>query len=288
MRRVNITTGIKQRMNDILGKQDPSESDGILTSWSIQTAMLSNLNRIVAAMVGNALCGRVIAGLELTKTSDLNISISNGYGLTKNGGVISLHSPLSYAMNSTYATNGDGTYYLHMVHNIVECDEDSEGNLETSVVNESGLIQIVYDEESEARRTLVVADNIIEVAFVASPSIYHEGMIKTNDDLVYLGQFEISGGVIDSSTIRLSYDRGMYPNTAGSSLSKIAKLQILEFLNVDGTLNCSDIVSAGGAEFQEDVELAGNGTALILTNSTGGQVKVTCNAAANGVDYTTV
>ncbi len=239
MRRVNIATGIKQRLNEILGTQDESESDGILTSWSVQAAMLSNFSRILTALTGNSNVGRVLKGLEPTRNNGTSISISSGYGSTTSGDIVTLKVPLEYTIDQS---QGDGIYYIYLVSNLVQCGEDSPGQIESSIINEPGFTQLVYDERGMSEGSGISAADIIYQGFNAAGSPDHDTSPGASFNRLYLGQVEISGGVIstDAGTIKLSPYRGFFPNTE-DDISQIKKLRVIENLNVDGVIACGKI-----------------------------------------------
>jgi len=188
MRRVNVVDGIMQRINNIVG----SGNSGELNEWSVQMAMLSNISRLITALVGNAPYGRVLGGLEITAGTGKAINISAGYGITVNGGLVSLARSLSYDLEA------DGGYMIYLRHSIIATDSTSPGHMETQVINGDPVV-ITFDEIGTVKGNVVSSDDIVVKSTAALSS----------HDLVYLGFVEVDG-TIDS--IAMSDDRGFYPS----------------------------------------------------------------------------
>ena len=250
MRRVHVVNGIMQRLNDIFGTQLVGGAEGDVTSWSVQAAMLSNINRLISAMVGNAPNGRVMKGLELSFAE--GVFVSPGYALTANGGIITVTDYLNKYVSSS------GTFYVYLKHNIIQLtDPDSPGYKSTGVINDAGNHDIVFDEQGMAQQSSVVADDILILD--SAPGTF------TNNDWVYLGK------VVDGVTTN-TVDRGMYPNTSADGLREIIdKLEILTMLNVYSNL-----------------DLPTPGTGLILTNSNGDRATISLSSSGAALDVTPI
>ena len=90
MRWVDFKNGIKARINEMLGTSDNAAVGNPLTYWSLQSAMLTNLRRIVSSLVGDAANGRVMKGLRVQEESTNQINILPGFGFTNNGDIVYL------------------------------------------------------------------------------------------------------------------------------------------------------------------------------------------------------
>src|SRR5271157_885584 len=106
MRRVNIKTGLKQRLNEILGTDYGTASPEDvydLTPWSIQSAQLENNQRIVKSIVGDSTVGRIMSGLLITgNVGDSSFHITSGLGFTTSGNIVSLGATTSGIGISSY------------------------------------------------------------------------------------------------------------------------------------------------------------------------------------------
>lgn len=192
MRRVNIITGIKQRLNNIFGSQKADPCDGTLTDWSVQSAMLSNFQRLCKALTAGSPNGKILNGLTITDNVTF-VTIQPGYGVTPNGGLISLNDPIVLSVDDL--TYGDTTY-LHIKHSIVAMtgDDDGSGGKKTSLINAADSVQIVFDEAGAAE----VYDDFIQKSLTFTPNV----------DYLYIGSVTLSGsGAITS----ISRDLTSYP-----------------------------------------------------------------------------
>ena len=103
MKRVDVTYGIRERVNDLLGTTSNSTST-TLNSWSIQESMLDNIRRAIKGLVGSGSLGRIGYGLEV----DASGHVSSGVGFTSNGDIIYWSNP----GNPIIAPASGGTLYL--------------------------------------------------------------------------------------------------------------------------------------------------------------------------------
>lgn len=204
MRRINVKTGIKQRMPDILGDDsgtEPSVSGTVpgITPWSVQSQMIKNMRRIVSALVGNSVYGRVMSGLEIVSNGSGTLIIGRGYGFTKQGNIIVLE-------NDCYKSGlPNGTSHISILHKMAEVDANSDpSGLETPLIGEEGLYNVVYDDYAATQGSSINStfDNILLVSS-NPPSV---------ENCVYLGSVVITAGVITSVNQRQI--RGFYPNSA--------------------------------------------------------------------------
>lgn len=273
MRRLHVINGIKQRLGEILGQQLSGGAVGDVTSWSIQAAMLSNMNRIVSAIVGNAPCGRVLRGLEIERASSNSIRISKGYGVTENGGVVSLCHQSSSSGIEVEIPATDATYYIHLKHNIIQLDSDDyPGRKSTGVVNDLGNVDIAYDEQAMAQGSDVT---IADVVFYNTT-----GIVTDNNDMVYLGSVEVTGSVIPNpATIVLSTYRGLSPNRE-NNFDVFNFIEIVTQLNVDGHIQCNTIDAVGNVSLGAALEVADKST--LEEVETTGNVTVGGDLAVSG------
>lgn len=177
MRRVNIVTGIKQRLNGILGHG----TAGALNDWSIQSAMLSNFRRICLALLNGSSMGRILSGLSASYSSTI-VTIASGYGVTVNGDIITLPAPKNVQVSSL----SEGDNYICLKY---ELKELPSGGKITPVINETGTQQIVFDESGAADDY----DDIVEI----KSSV---GEVTADNDLVYIATATVTGGVITGLT----------------------------------------------------------------------------------------
>jgi len=188
MRRVSIKTGLNQRLNDILGFSTTAAKDPI-TTWSIQAAMLSNLERIIKAIAGdNDGKGRVMKGLELSGLNSLTLSISPGIGFTDNGSVIWLQGGLSKTISPTA-----GNRYIYLKPEIVDVDASIEGNSEakkTSFIDGSPQENIVADDKITSLKGNV-QPKVDEVLVISTTETHDLGYL-------YLGSLEVDGTKINN------------------------------------------------------------------------------------------
>lgn len=213
MKRVNIRNGLNQRMHEILGTDyetiENSENIPNITPWSIQAAMISNMRRIVSAIVG-AIPGRAMYGLFMTKVTSNSILISSGYGFTQNGNVVILETPINFTIDES--TNTKHVYLKHVM-SFIDGDLYDDGK-KTGFYNKSGLEDIVYDDLAASKKNDVnsVANSIVEITDSSS---------NTNHDVVYLGSLTFTDNVI--TTVYNSELRGLEPNNIYGDLFQVKK-----------------------------------------------------------------
>jgi hypothetical protein len=161
VRRINVLHNIKQRINQILGAGEgsaiPQSWDPLLptlsndpvyelTSWSIQSAMLSNVERICSALVDNQARGKVLRGM--TVIPDISfpyVTIVPGSAVTADGKLITLNGSLTNVpMGSTL---GDVRYiYLYHVVATINGDNDDTGRNTPFLGGPTKKSNVVYDE----------------------------------------------------------------------------------------------------------------------------------------------
>jgi hypothetical protein len=193
MRRVSIKTGLKQRLNEILGNAD-SPVDAI-TSWSIQAAMLSNLQRIVKGLTGDDDGdGRVMKGLQLATDSNRRVAkISLGVGFTPNGNVVTLASDIRYTIvSSDPLTSKTVHLYLNNILSIVEENSFNPEGKNTNFIDGSEPEEIVADDLATTAKSSLTDEIINQIIFESDNKI-------TNPDKIYLGRFVYDGSGVPTA-----------------------------------------------------------------------------------------
>jgi len=219
MRRVNVINGIKQRLNDILG----NGSNGILTLWSMQAAMLNNFQRMCLALLGGSSTGRVVSGL-VTSYNASSITVNPGYGITVAGNFITLPSSQTIMVSDLH---DDSDNYLCLKYSLVPLKDADPSGKKTSIINESATTQIVYDESG-------AADSFGPEIFVAETSLAN---VQAQDYYVYFAKAVVSGGVITSVT-DINNDDGAFRDlsvSGTSAFSGIARFYGETFFSDDVT-----------------------------------------------------
>jgi len=201
MRRVNIVTGIKQRINEILGQG----TDGDLTAWSIQSAMLSNFERIAKALNSGSSIGKILSGLTVTN-SGLVVTVASGYAVTLNGGIISLESSLEKDLSGDLTDDADN--YLCLRYSLSSVDNTLSYGKFTPLIGAANE-QIVFDELGFASSP--VNSNILEVKSSIS-------QIQADHDLVHIATITMASGSITGIT-RSGASRGQVIVVGGSELT---------------------------------------------------------------------
>ena len=221
MRRINVVTGIKQRLPDILGDDDNINTEESIdggtvpgiTAWSLQAQMIKNLRRIISSIssIGGRQCGRVIQGMEMSGLSGNKLIVSAGYAYTFSGNIIVLGASCNYS----FLSDGTSHIYLHHKTSRVDGNVDSTGK-ETPIIGESGLVNIVFDDYGAIQGSAINNDSFEKIVELRS-SYY------APSDGIYLGYITIASGLITGIFNVLS--RGMYPNDDGSDYGHISRLK---------------------------------------------------------------
>jgi len=238
MKRVNIRFGLKQRMNEIIGSDSGTE-DSVpgLTPWSVQAAMLDNLRRIAAAVVGNE-PGRPMRGMWISKTSSLSISISAGNGFTPNGDIILISTNITSNVDSA-----DGTKYVYLRHKMAAIDGDVyEDGKKTGFIGKAGTQDIVYDDFAASKKDSV--QSFVGDILTISPTI-----ISENSDLIYIGSVNVLGA--DIVAVNNSTSRGLGPN-APNGKYRVSGLDVNGNSTFFGTVDFSggDITFSTGYDYK--------------------------------------
>jgi hypothetical protein len=229
MRRVNIKTGLKQRINEILGTDFGAEtSTGAydITPWSIQAAMLSNVCRIGKSIVGEAAQGRVMKGLSISYYGPgNNIKITQGYGFTPEGNVVTLGKDLIIPITQT-----SGYVYIYLKYILDVATESTpmvhDYGKNTSFNSETGTKEIVYDDKALIFGSTITRD-IIEVSTEEKSG---------EDGFIYLGKISLDGVLDADSVITNTTDIGIIPVPAAIPDSVIIEKIILSGTFTDGKL----------------------------------------------------
>jgi hypothetical protein len=194
MRRVHVRTGLKQRINAILGEDSGSNNaygTPQITEWSIQAAMLENMRRIGKALLADSAngCGRPLKGLNINSNYGYTINVFKGFGVTNNGDIAFLDS------DTVVSVSSDPSYiYLQYKEAALDGDTDASGK-KTSFIGKTGSENIVYDN-----------DNTASVIAVSAP-------ITDNNDLIYLGSTDGA----PPNLITNNPDRGFPSSVSGES-----------------------------------------------------------------------
>ena len=247
MRRVHVVDGIKERVNEILGTDTANETPSgtpEITGWSIQAAMLENIRRVVAALVGDADFGRPIRGLSLGFSGGA-FTVSEGYGITKRGDVIWLRS------GAIIPLSGGGQYVKHHLY-IKYSEKLIDGTLypdegrKTSVIGEPGSYDIVYDGKATYRTPGDTADLFTQVVSELGMSPGDPGA----ENYVYLGYYDTSSS---SATLKPNGRRGLtdYPsNEIDVDVANIDNLNVsvqafIKTLQISGAVTGTLMLSDG-------------------------------------------
>ena len=206
MRRVNVSTGLKQRVNDILGQSDVF--DGSITPWSIQAAMLSNVQRVAQAIVGEAQYGRVMKGLSISYGNSTSVLVSSGYGITPDGYVVTLAVPLLVQI-SQYTS---GNVYVYLKYSLIAAPGSSNAYGKNTTFNSMNVSEeIVYDESGLVNGTQAVAQGFIETDTKPPASR------TTSNGYIYLGSINVDGTFSSTSLIINTFDVGFLSLTGSNT-----------------------------------------------------------------------
>ena len=188
-------------MNDILGEDngstDPLSSPDsaspvpAITEWSIQAAMLENVRRMSAAIVGDSPEGRVMAGLRLAGGGAFScasgsyadnsvIKIDSGIGVTANGDVVMVGAQISVDISSKARGTAFYVYLEHSMATVVASDNPVEG-MSTPMISGGPSQDIVYDDFASSKK--------ISVNNFANDVIIIKASRTNSGDEVYLGSF---------------------------------------------------------------------------------------------------
>jgi hypothetical protein len=188
MRRVNVKLGIKQRVQDILGSG--MDSVGTINAWSIQSAMISNSQRIAAAIVGEAANGRIMKGLRLSFDVSPVVYISSGHGFTPEGNVVVLQNQISISVAEIFS--GSGYINLYLKHTLTQADSTSSFGKVTSFNNGVQDEQIVFDDYGVIKNTtLAYTDTDILKTVTNSEQ-------RPGNGYVYIGKIVVDSDVVTS------------------------------------------------------------------------------------------
>jgi len=191
MKRVHLKDGLKQRLNEVIGTDDPLTPDPNnpdlkqITPWSVQAAMISNMRRLAKAIVGNASVGRAMKGLSLSGV-DQSFEISSGIGITKNGDIVVVESNLNADIS------GSPDYVeVYIKHTTIEVDGSEEDGKTTNLSGKSGTAELVIDDYASAQKTGVNTPEHVENIVVQS-----NDAALNDDNLCYVGRIIVDGGEI--------------------------------------------------------------------------------------------
>jgi len=276
MRWVDFKNGIKARINEMLGTSDNAAVGNPLTYWSLQSAMLTNLRRIVSSLVGDAANGRVMKGLRVQEESTNQINILPGFGFTNNGDIVYLEISVNVLIDWSI---GDPVYVILKSENVEVTDVD-KGGKQVNIIG--GTAQwIVNDDRAYAEG----GSTIVEVV----------ATLPANNDFILVATI-VSDGSNGIDTITESYNRGLAPNSFGDQFV-VPNIDVKEdgivrgilyataMAKVDGgTISINSPINfTEGVSFEEDVAFASEKD--VTLPSTAGTLKV---GATPAVDATIV
>ena len=199
MRRVNVKDGMKQRLPKILGTDEGvANTNGSyeITPWSIQAAMIENMQRIVSGMVGGVAGGRPVSGLVMSATgTDSVVNIASGIGFTQNGNMVILINNIFKSLPTTSAT-----YHIYLKHilGILAESNTIPGGKKTNIIGSSIQKEIVYDDYASTNPS-----DITSTVVIVSTST----QLTDQTDHVYLGSVVMVDGIIAS--VSNSQNRGL-------------------------------------------------------------------------------
>jgi len=232
MRRVSFVNGIKQRLNEMLGRASGSDATGDMKAWSLQGAMLTNLKRIVSSMVGDAQYGRPMKGLWLAGSiGSSTVTVSSGAAFTPNGDIIVIDKSLDIDVTSYVSV----TRYVYVKHVLTVMEESVNPDGLNTPVNGKVNSEIVADDLGAYKGTSIVTGEIITV----------ETSKSANADWVYLGDFTTDGsGQLTADPIN-STERGPGPNSGPlAGTTSIEKMIVDDVTLRDG--GAIDVISNSG------------------------------------------
>jgi hypothetical protein len=253
MRRVNIKNGLKQRLNEILGTDYGSEEDSgafQITPWSIQAAMLSNLERVVAAIASGADYGRPLKGLTMSVDSGLRFAISGGIGFTADGKIVKLNSSI-LVRASHNKTSGIGIYLKHDLGVLTQSSD--AGGKSTGFIGSGTSKEIVYDDYATAQvsgYSQEAIDSIVkQLDSAPSPS----------DGYVYLGTIYTSSSAITSivnSATRGIPDPGDSFKILTGDMSYEREIIVLETADLPEGWDMNNVVVVGAKIYNPSSKIA--------------------------------
>jgi hypothetical protein len=262
MRRVHILNGLKQRMHEVLGTDtpttdtlDPESVIKTLTPWSIQAAMIANLERLVRAITGHANNGRVMNGHWMTYESS-TVTISKGISFTRNGQMIETTKEISESITDNM--------YFYLRHKVafVEQSESTSGK-KTSFIGKDSQREMVVDDFAAAKGDDIDShqDEILVVSATE---------INDDDDLVLIGRAYYNTGEV--SSVEPNTTRGVGNNNPDGNMlvNKILAMTRIETedlriatLGTNNSVNPIDVIA--GLDFSN----LASGHQLNLPSGTG-------------------
>ena len=292
MRRVNIIHNLKQRMNEILGSGIGAGTPGTwaplaatlsndsvyeLNPWSIQSAMLANVERLSAALIDDPVKGKVLTGMTVTPSIFPTVTILPGKAVTADGKLISLDGSITnIAMGSSL---GDVRYiYLNYVLAAIEGDTDPNGRNTPFMGGPTKKTNIVYDELCSILGSGVNNEPYRSAVLEVSTTL------NNGDGKVLIATVTSGTGVI--ATIEMN--SGL--NTAGNvycdnlQVSGAARIpDISGDVDVDGDITCVDFAASGNIDLPHingDVDV--NGDIACIDFAASGNADVTGDLDVDG------
>lgn len=227
MRWVDVKTGLKQRMNEILGTSDNSGSSD-LTYWSIQSAMMENVRRLGEAMVGDSPTGRILKGCQVESYYGKTIKITPGICLSKDGYPISFRGVTALDLSS-YAGSTVLVNLLYENAVITEALNPTIGKSTGRIAKES--VDIINDNTGVDLN--VNPEDLVNISTSSTT--------PSNGCTLAVIDVPASADITNSEIVNYS-SRGMYPNYFDLSLGSVMKV--------------GGIISSGRSSFSETVTFA--------------------------------
>lgn len=194
MRQTVVYDGIQEKLGDIMGNNS--------YDYSMQKSMMENNKRINKSILGESANGKVMAGMNITTSNSIvntdngnEISVSEGYGITKSGKIIKFGKSYS----TTYDPGTPGTYRVYIKY--------IEAELDTKVNTITGQKNIIVDQvgaNGEDKQADGVT-NVPQLVFVRAE------LPSAAEDEIFVGTVEVTSSSIqifqatENSEIDYSY-----------------------------------------------------------------------------------
>ena len=228
MRRVHVRRGILERLDDILGTDYGWNGEGVpdITPWSIQSAMINNVERLCAGISGGSPVGVVLSGLEISGPN-----VTPGIAVNSDGQLLHLENAIPHYCGS------EGYVWVVSEPCVLE---GSDGAHQSNFSNKRLPQSIVYD--TVCRCVVTTDGNTVPtggvlLARISGSSVdYSErrcGFGKTGNDRLFYGNVVFTG---QSVTI-----------DGTLTVERIIGELTVENLEVSGTFKASGDVMLPGA-----------------------------------------
>jgi hypothetical protein len=199
--------------------------------------MISNVERLAKALLGNNPSGRVLNGMSLAAMGGNNVTIFEGQGVTRGGNIISLASMLQAQIPATA-----GTHYIYLKYVLVPIDggSDVRGRNTSFLGGPNKTRNIVYDEIG------IVAGGSINSEPFKSAILSVESTQADADDRLLVG-YAVSNGTSVTSVVmndNISINGTLSSGTLGAGSAAISgNASVGGNLSVTGTIEASSAFS---------------------------------------------